>query len=514
MACFPVVKLTFVRRELLDAERSSDSDTVRPWTERWWCRPHAAPCGAPCAQTGARIRRDPVRGSPVGALRYRAPVPAPPWDGVRDAGTLGRPLPQPARTLPGLYSEPLLGSREDRDPELTLNVWTPDPGARGLPVLVWLHGGAFIAGSPRLYDGSAWMRDGIVLVTVGYRLGVEGFVHFAGGDTNVALRDQLAALEWVQEEIAAFGGDPRRVCLAGQSAGAMSLGWLLGSERSAGLFQRAISMSGGVELTYSPEQAERVAATVAERAGVDPTAAAMSEVPFAKVIDAQEAIAPGEIALDTSEDRDPTGGMLWVAPVRDGDVVAEDPIAAIGRGAKVDLLIGDTSEEGLLYLAGVPGFDDFPAEALDAFAARLSPEPEALLARLRSNEPDATPGKLAAQAITEVAFHAPTRALRERHASLGDRRTFGYRFAWRSGALDGRLGAAHAIDVPFVFDAMQDPGYGGADDRVLGAGGGPQELADRMHGAWARFVASGDPGWTEHPAVGVFATGVGAPAQA
>ncbi len=464
-------------------------------------------------EDGALFGAIPYAAPPVGELRYRAPAAAPRWDGVREAGTLGRPLPQPERRLPGLFSEPLLGSREDRDPELTLNVWTPDPGAAGLPVLVWLHGGAFIAGSPRLYDGSAWMRDGVVFVTVGYRLGVEGFVHFAGGDTNVALRDQLAALEWVQEEIAAFGGDPTRVCLAGQSAGAMSLGWLLGQRALAGavpagdqherrgradLLPRAGRPRGG-----GRRHARRDASRRPRRC---------ARCPSRSVIDVQEGIAPGEIELDTAEHRDPTGGMLWVAPVRDGDVVAAEPLAAIGRGAKADLLIGDTSEEGLLYLAGVPGFDDFGAEALDAFAARLSPEPEALLAQLRDAEPDATPGKLAAQAITEMAFHAPTRALRERHASLGDRRTYGYRFAWRSGALGGRLGAAHAIDVPFVFDAMQDPQYGGTDDRVLGAAGGPQELAERIHGAWVRFVTSGDPGWPEHPVVEVLSAAVGAPA--
>ena len=455
----------------------------------------------------------PYAAPPVGELRYRAPAPAPRWDGVRDASEHGRPLPQPARQLPGLFSEPLLGGREDRDPELTLNVWTPDPGAGGLPVLVWLHGGAFIAGSPHLYDGSAWIRDGVVLETVGYRLGEEGFVQFEGGDTNLAQPDQLAALEWVQREIGAFGGDPGRVSVGGQSAGAMSLGWLLGSERSRGLFQRAISMSGGVELTYSPEQAARVAAAVAERVGAEPTAAAMSEVPVARVVDAQEAIGPGEMQLETAEDRDPTGGMVWVAPVRDGDVVAEDPLAAIGRGAHVDLLIGDTSEEGLLYLAGVPGFDAFPEEALDAFAARLSPDPAGLLARLRAAEPGASAGRLAAQAISEMAFHGPTRALRERHASLRDRATYGYRFAWRSPALGGRLGAAHAIDVPFVFDGVQEPRYAGADDRVLGPSGGPQELADRIHGAWVRFVESGDPGWAQHPAAEVFAGEVGAAAQ-
>ena len=271
-------------------------------------------------------------------------------------------------------------------------------------------------------------------------------------------------------------------------------------------------MSGGVELAYSPEQGERVAAAVAGRAGADATAAAMAELPIAKVLEVQESIAPGEIELETAAERDPTGGMVWVAPVRDGELVADDPLAAIGRGAEVDLLIGDTSEEGLLYLAGVPGFDEFGEEALQAFAARLSPDPQALIAQLRAAEPDAHPGKLAAQAISEVAFHRPTRALRERHASFEDRATYGYRFAWRSSALGGRLGAAHAIDVPFVFDALDSPQYAGADDLVLGPDGAPRELADRIHGAWVRFVESGEPGWPEHPATQVLAAEIEAPA--
>ncbi|HEY0516550.1 MAG TPA: carboxylesterase family protein [Solirubrobacteraceae bacterium] len=456
--------------------------------------------------TGVLFGAVPYAAPPVGERRYRAPQPAPGWEGQRDARAPSRPLSQPPRQLPGLRSAPLLGAGEQGEPELTVNVWTPDPSAGGLPVLVWLHGGAFVAGSPgqAIYDGSAWMRDGIVLVTVGYRLGIEGFVHFRDGDTNVALRDQLAALEWVQEEIGAFGGDPSRVCVAGQSAGAMSLGWLLGSERSRGLFQRAISMSGGLGLTYSPEQAERVARAVAERLGVEPTAEAMSSVPLSRVMEAQAQIVPGEIELETDADRDPTGGLLWIAPVRDGDVVAHDPLAAIGDGADVDLLAGDTSEEGLLYLAGTPGFDELPDQMLEAFAARLSAQPQELLALLREREPDARPGRHAAQAITEVAFHAPTQALRERHASLGRGRTYGYRFTWRSPALGGRLGAAHAVDLPFVFDTLDTPGFTGSDDALLGVAGGPQELADRMHGSWVRFVQTGDPGWPEHPALELF----------
>jgi para-nitrobenzyl esterase len=449
----------------------------------------------------------PYAAPPVGELRYAAPAPAAAWDGVREASAPGPPLPQPVRTLPGLRSDTLLGGWDGQEPELTLNVWTPAPGASGLPVLVWLHGGAFIAGAPSqpVYDGSAWMRDGVVLVTVAYRLGVEGLVHFAGGDTNVALRDQLAALDWVQREIGAFGGDPGRVCVAGQSAGAMSLGWLLGSARSRGLFARAISMSGGLDLTYSAEQAARVAEHVAARLGAAATAEAIRAVPVARVIETQASIAPGEIDVATGEDRDPSGGMLWLLPVRDGDVVAHDPLAAIGTLPDVDLLAGCTSEEGRLYLAGVPGFDEMPAQAAEAFAARLSEDPASMLAKLRAERPHAKPGELAASAITEVAFRAPTERLLARHASVGSARTHAYRFAWRSGALGGRLGAAHAVDLPFVFDTLATPGASGTDDALLGVDGGPQELASRMHSAWVRYVTDGEPGWAEYGHVETFA---------
>jgi para-nitrobenzyl esterase len=413
-------------------------------------------------------------------------------------------MPQPQRTLPGLRSEPLLGRWEGGRPELCVNVWTPDPGAGGLPVLVWLHGGAFVAGSPALYDGEAWMRDGVVLVTVSYRLGVEGFVWFHGGDANVGLHDQLAALRWVQEEIAAFGGDPTRVCAGGQSAGAMSLGLLLGSPLARGLFSRSISMSGGVELTLSREQAALVAAAVAARAGVAASAEAMRSVPLARVVEAQASITPDQLELDTAEDRNPGGGLVWVMPVRDGELVAEEPLEAIGAAGAVDLLAGDTSEEGRLYLAGTPGFDELSGQALEAFAARIAPDPDELIARLRAADPGAAPGDLAAQLISESAFHAPTARLLARHAAAAAGTTHAYRFTWRSPALGGRLGAAHAVDLPFVFDTLETPGLSGADDTLLGAQGGPSELAEAMHGAWVRFVSGEDPGWPAYPHVESF----------
>lgn len=445
----------------------------------------------------------PFAASPDGPLRYRAPQPANAWDGVREATAAAGSMPQPERVLPGLRSGPLLGRWDGEAPELCVNVWTPDPAAKGLPVLVWFHGGAFVGGSPGLpvYDGRAWMRDGVVLVTASYRLGVEGFVWLQGGEPNVALRDQLAALRWVQEEIAAFGGDPRRVCAAGQSAGAMTLGLLLGSPEARGLFARAISMSGGLDLTLSPEQAARVAQAVATRAGAEPTAEAMREVPLERVIAAQASIAPGEIDLGTAEHRDPGGGLIWLMPVRDGELVSDDPLGALGRAGEVALLAGDTAEEGRLYLAGVPGFDAFPEDALAAFAANLVADPVERIAACRARLGEASPGDVAAALITETAFSVPTGALLERHRALAGASTHAYRFTWRSSALGGRLGAAHAVDLPFAFDFLDAPGIAGADDALLGIDGGPAELASRMHRAWVRFVTDGDPGWPAHPHV-------------
>jgi para-nitrobenzyl esterase len=317
--------------------------------------------------------------------------------------------------------------------------------------MVNFHGGAFVAGTPSspLYDGAAFARDGVVLVTVAYRLGIEGFLPPRGGDTNVALRDQLAALRWVQEEIAAFGGDPGNVTAFGQSAGAMTLGLLF--PRLPGLAHRVISQSGGLTLTRTPEQAAKVADHVAGLLGVEPTREAFAGVPIADVIAAQAQLVPGSVAFD----EDPAGGLVVLLPVRDGDTVADDPLEAVRRVDDLPLLIGDTTEEGNLYVAGLP-------------------------------EPDMAAG----ERITRTIFRDPTAAFAAAHPGP----TWVYEFAWRSPALGGRLGAAHAMDLPFVFDTLDAPGLRG-ENALLGPGGGPPELAARMHGAWIRFARDGDPGW-------------------
>jgi para-nitrobenzyl esterase len=400
---------------------------------------------------GAAFLGIPYAAPPIGGRRYVGPAPAEPWRGELEATAFAPAMPQSERRLAGINSRPFIGPRwEGEDPQLALNIWTPDIDG-SYPVMVNIHGGAFLAGSPsaELYHGAAFARDGVVLVTINYRLGLEGFLALDGGETNVGLRDQLAALRWVREEITAFGGDPGNVTAFGQSAGAMSLGSLMGSHHFDGLAERVISQSGGLGITHTPEQHRIVTEHVADVLGVPPRREAFAEIPIAEVIDAQAKLVPGSVSIPD----DPTGGMLVLLPVRDGDLIAHDLEAV----SEIPLLVGDTTEEGNLYVMGLP-----------------DPDPAA------------------AAALTQRIFHEPTAALVRAHRGP----TWRYRFTWRSAALGGRLGAAHAVDLPFVFDTLDADGLRG-DDGLLGPEGGPPELAARMHSAWIRFAREGDPGWDQ-----------------
>ncbi|HUR76263.1 MAG TPA: carboxylesterase family protein [Sporichthya sp.] len=404
----------------------------------------------------------PYAAPPLGQDRFRRPRPADPWDGVREAGSFGPAAPQPIRQLPGIDSAGILGSGwSGSAPELTLNIWTPDPALRGLPVMVFAHGGAFVAGSPSapIYHGDAFARDGVVLVSIVYRLGLEGFLSVPGGDANPGMRDQLAALAWVQDEIAVFGGDPDNVTAFGQSAGAITLGLLASSKVFNGLTQRVISQSGGLALTHSRDQGARIAAAVADRLGIPPTLEAFAELPIGDVIAVQAAMGPGSV--DLGPEPDPALGLVLLLPVRDGEVVPDEPLSGIAASG-IDLMVGDTTEEGNLYVAGDPAGD-----------------------------------LAAAQPLTEHIFRAPTAALAEAHGA-GPARTFRYEFAWRSSALGGRLGACHGVELPFVFDTVDAPGLT-AEIGLLGPRPVPRELVSRTHGAWVDFATTGNPGWAEYP---------------
>ncbi|MEU1597215.1 carboxylesterase family protein [Streptomyces sp. NPDC005708] len=444
--------------------------------------PHGAVRGR-YEQGVAVFRGIPFAAPPFGAHRFRPPVPPEPWDGVRDAGAYGPTPPKPpySEAFARYLSDPVVAG----DDCLNLNVWTPDPspGAR-LPVMVWIHGGALTRGSSAVpvYDGSAFARDGVVLVSFNYRLGVEGYGLFPDAPPNSGLRDQLAALEWVHDAIAAFGGDPDRVTVFGESAGAISIGALLASPRTRGLFHRAVLQSGPPEST-DRDRVRRLVRRMATKLKVPATAAAFAQVDRTVLADTQ-----AEVGRRAS----PILGGPAFGIVVDGDLVPRDPLEALLDGAARDipLLMGWTSEEHRLWLAPtglIERIDRLGAVAMAGAMARCHCGPD-VPRGYRNAHPDAPISDLVGQMVTDFLLRRPLHRLAGSRAGESDAPCHVYEFAWRSG-LPG-LGACHALELGFVFDSADVP-----EAAKLAGPDAPRALAHEMHSAWVRFATDGDPGW-------------------
>src|ERR1700735_2525067 len=265
----------------------------------------------------------PYAASPTGALRFRAPAAAQPWTGIRDADSLGATPPKPDYPVPldQLLPEPNIPG----DDWLTVNVWTPGRGGSGLPVMVWIHGGAFSNGNSAvpIYDGHAFARDGVVLVSINYRLGVDGFALLPDAPANRGLLDQIAALEWVRDNAQAFGGDPANVTVFGESAGAMSIADLVASPLAEGLFRRAIVQSGHGELVRSQGAARRLTALIARRLRVAPDADRLRSRTIEEGVAAVEWAARPTTRVDLRErdGRDKTYGLSKFIPVVGDEVL-------------------------------------------------------------------------------------------------------------------------------------------------------------------------------------------------
>ncbi|MDN3247983.1 MULTISPECIES: carboxylesterase family protein [unclassified Streptomyces] len=437
----------------------------------------------------------PYAAPPVGAARFAAPRPHDPWEGVLDATEWGPTAPQAPRRLGALEMTAYFGSGWVRGPDyLTVNVWTPRTTRPGAPVMVFVHGGGFVAGSNRssLYDGSRFARDGVVLVTVNYRLGLPGFLDLPGAPRNRGLLDVLQALRWVRENIAAFGGDPGNVTLFGQSAGATITGAVLADPASEGLLRRAVVQSGNGRGAFTPEQAARVTAGAAVKLGVAPHAEAFAGITDDRLVE----VVPGLSGIDlrTATAGDPLMGLSPFSVVLDRQPA--DAVAG-GQGANVDLLIGTNADEGNLYLAPFGTLSTSTTADVEATAALFRPDPARYVASLRRSRPGATAGELRSALLAEALFVAGSRDLADAHAAHPGSRTFRYEFAWRSPALGGQLGAAHTVELPFVFDVTDQPGLLGAD-ALLGTGTPPAGLAARTHAAWIAFAKTGEPGWAAY----------------
>ncbi len=313
----------------------------------------------------ASFKRVPYAANPfTAASRFQAPKPVAPWEGIRDATAFGPPPLQPGRDPQSV----LFGGPDD----LTLNIWTPDPSAKGLPVMVWIPGGAFVRAdaSEPTYDGTRFAADGIVVVTVNYRVGVEGFMAIEGAPPNRGLLDQIAALRWVCDNIAAFGGDAANVTLFGQSAGAESAAILLASPKAEGLFKRVILQSPPMQ-AMNRSDATRLTAVFAKGLGVAPTVGGLAGVPLDRLIDA------GTKLATAIKDRDTWGklslGGTAFLPLLDGDVLGASPIDMLARGPKpgVPVIVGSTDEESRIYMVPGGAIDHISQQAIDQFIGDL-----------------------------------------------------------------------------------------------------------------------------------------------
>ncbi|MFD9358422.1 carboxylesterase/lipase family protein [Streptomyces sp. NPDC060031] len=455
----------------------------------------------------AVFRAVPYALPPVGELRWRPAQPHPGWSGTRDATADGPSAPQ--MYMDG--GDPVLGGHGsppfDEDC-LTLNVWTPAtpaapatpeaaaPDAAPRPVLVWIHGGGFVSGSGSLpnYSGETFARDGdLVVVSVNYRIGALGYLALdvEDGGCNHWLTDQLAALRWVQENIAAFGGDPDAVTVAGQSGGAMSTAALAGHPQAPGLMRRVILQSPpfGLDLP-DPEGCRERTGAYLEIAGAK-TVEELRALPWP----ALAGVTGSLFALTTRWGYWPTPFL----PVIDGAAVARHPAQSLlhGAAADIDVMIGWTREEANFGFALDPGHAAATREQVtdriaDTFGTEAAPEAYAAYERTR---PGARPADVLMDLITDELFRVPAVRLAERRAESG-RPVWAYQFDLPTPALDGRLGAAHCLELPFVFANFDQWSHA---PFLAGLAPATRDgLAHTMHEAWIAFVRTGDP---NHPAM-------------
>ncbi|WKG01366.1 carboxylesterase/lipase family protein [Mycolicibacterium sp. HK-90] len=454
--------------------------------------------GAVCGirdHSGERYRAIPYAATPTGAGRFAPPAPHPGWDGVRDATGHGATAPQPVRDFGALDMRPYFGPGWVRGADyLTLDVHTPAADDAARPVMIFVHGGGFVTGSSQaaLYDGRAFTRDGVVLVTLNYRLGIAGFLDIPGAPRNRGLLDVLAALRWVRDSISTFGGDPGNVTLFGQSAGATLVGALLATPEATGLFHRAVMQSGSGTGAFTPEQAARVTHAAAVRLSAQPTVDGLAGIPDEQFIAVLPTLAG--IDLRTATATDPLVGLSPFSLVLD-----RQPADALAHGpaADVALLIGTNTEEGNLYLVPQRIFETSGHADVVAVAAQSHLAPETAVRALVTRLPAATHGELRSALLGEALFGAGSALIARAHSLISARGTYVYRFGFRSTALGGKLGAAHTVELPFVFDIADSPWLHGTTG-LLGPDAVPNGLADEMHRSWISFARNGSPGWNAH----------------
>lgn len=443
---------------------------------------------------GVRVWRGvPFARPPVGPLRFRAPQPPDTWTTARDATTFGPMAWQPRNMLGSVSFSSEPPPRQANEDCLTLNIYAPASDDRQRPVMVWIHGGAYYAGYAAQYDGSRLAANGdVVVVTCNYRLGPFGYLDFsdlAGGDgpfdSNLGIRDQIAALQWVRENIAAFGGDPQWVTIFGESAGGSSVINLLASPAARGLFRHAIAQSALPASVVDRATATAMATVYLKHLGIRPAdVARVTKLPAEQLLGAIKGYMPESVATWT--------GTMAFSPMYGDDILPEAPLHALRAGVAggVPLLIGTNHDESTLFQSPANLFPTTPPLIHKMFAHLGVTGEGAIIAAYQGY-----PEKSALMAITrDGLFRIPT--IRAAEAQAEHAPTWMYRFDWSSPGLRWRgLNATHGIEIPFILDQLDSK-----TARLLttfARRADVRALSRRMQACWVAFARHGrlDEDW-------------------
>lgn len=421
----------------------------------------------------------PYAKAPLGPLRFRPPQKPDAWTGIRDAAEFGPVAPQTSSVIMNYLGNDIENMNEDC---LYLNIWSKGADDKKRPVMVWIHGGAFLSGSgsSSWYDGSSFASSGdVVVVTINYRLGILGFLHLGeiGGEEyassgNCGILDQVAALQWIKENIAAFGGDPNRITVFGESAGAMSIGVLLGLPSAKGLFQQAILQSGAASNALPSSKATHIAKRLLNELNIDhDNLSKLEELPVQQLIKAST-IVPS----------------MSLGPVIDGVNLPQSPEEAISKGSAKDIsiMLGTNKDEYRIFTFFDPLWKNpEPNKIMNIFQHTFKDLLPALLKEFNETQLNQD---LFDQLMTIRIFTYPALQLAEQHVKQGSP-LYMYRFDWESPVFNGGLKSSHAIEIPFVFNTINTPNT----ENLIGNSPNRQRLADTMHQAWISFAKNGNP---------------------